>query len=196
MMVRERTCSLSECYTNHYAKGYCNKHYQKWKKYGDAVSGGTWYSTPEEAFAARTIPVTETGCLLWTGALYPKGYGCIKVNGVNTGAHIFAWEQEHGKVPSGYMVDHKCHTPACCNVGHLRLATRAQNNSNLSGIRVNNTSGYRNVTWNKDTDKWHVSITKNGVRHYFGLYEDLEESASVAEEKRIELFGEFAGKGV
>ena len=195
-MTYIRLCTVVGCGEKHYAKDYCNRHYQRWKRHGDPEAGGLWFSNPDDRFEESAMPVTETGCLLWSGAMYPKGYGCIKVNGVNTGAHIFAWERVHGKVPKEYMIDHKCHTPACCNPDHLRLATRSQNSSFLSGGRSNNTSGYRNVTWNKDANKWHVSITKNGVRHYFGLYEDLEEAAKVAEEKRKELFGEFAGKGV
>lgn len=31
-----KTCSLDDCDTKHWALGYCAKHYQRFKKYGDA----------------------------------------------------------------------------------------------------------------------------------------------------------------
>lgn len=34
---KNRECSVSLCTDKHYGKGFCNKHYQRWKIYGDAL---------------------------------------------------------------------------------------------------------------------------------------------------------------
>ena len=186
-----KICSIAECGRKHYVREWCVLHYTRWRRHGNPLSGNARYNTPEEAFEARTMPVTETGCLIWTGNLNDTGYGQIWVNKRLISTHIFAWEKIHGSVPQGYMLDHKCHTPSCCNPIHLRLATRSQNNSNLSKLKKNNASGHRNVSWHEPTQKWRVRVESK----YFGLFTNLEEAARVAEEARQELFGEFAGMG-
>ena len=155
--------------------------------------GRTRYNTPQEAFAARTIPVTETGCLLWTGAVDSSGYGAIRFSGKTISTHKYAWERVYGKVPKGMKLDHRCHTPTCANTDHLRLATNAQNSQHRLRAQKDNTSGYRNVYWNKQYQRWYVEIQKNYKKYVFGYYDDIEEAARVAEQKRLELFGEFAG---
>jgi hypothetical protein len=63
------------------------------------------------------------GCRLSTGRRDHDGYA---FHG-RTRAHIAAWEAEHGPVPDGMEVQHDCKRRACCNVAHLRLVTRVQN---------------------------------------------------------------------
>src|SRR5699024_8802903 len=153
--MSERQCSVEECDRPYYAKGYCKLHYNRWSKWGDPliVKQGQ-YADPEESFEARTMPVTETGCLLWTGGMSADGYGSMWVGGKDVGAHRYAWERANGPIPEGMYIDHKCYTRACCNVAHLRLATHAENSRNRSGAYANNTSGYRGVFWSKRAGKW------------------------------------------
>lgn len=149
----------------------------------------------EESFSARTEWRGE--CLIWTGGKNGADYGVFYVgNRKYVPAHRYAWEQENGEIPKGMVVDHKDHcNTLCCNPRHLRLATRKQNARNRSGPQSDNTSGHRNVFWEHSPQKWRVSIWKDGVRHEFGRFTNLDEAAKVAEEARKELFGEFAGKG-
>ena len=48
----------------------------------------------------------------------------------------------------------------------------------------NNTSGYRNVNWNKANQKWIVRIQYRGKTYHLGYYSDIEEAAKVAQEAR------------
>lgn len=190
-----KICSISGCVGGtRIRRGWCGKHYYRWKKYGDP-NYVERYKTPEEAFEARTMPVTETGCLLWTGSTDSSGYGTLKVKGKTASTHKFAWEQKHGSVPEGLKLDHKCHTPACCNPDHLRLATNAQNCQHRLGSQIDNSSGYRNVYWNRNMQMWYVEVQKNYKKYHYGFYTDLEEAAKVSVQARKELFGEFAGGG-
>lgn len=186
-------CSIEGCNRPVYVKlrGWCSPHYQKWRTTGDPLAGSRKYFSSEESFKARIKWVGE--CLIYQGYKCRQGYGRISVNGESMTAHRYAWEREKGPIPEGLEIDHICHNESCVNVRHLRLATRSQNQANLSGRKIRAVSGYRNVSkWN---DRWEVWVTKNGVRNYFGTFRDVEEAAEVAKQARLELFGEYAGKG-
>lgn len=70
---------------------------------------------------------------------------------------------------------------------NLRTVTNAQNLQNTS-IRKNNTSGIKNVYWREKYKKWRVTFQKDGKKHHFGYYDDINEAAKVAKQKRKELF--------
>lgn len=76
----------------------------------------------------KTIPVTETGCLLWLGATTPAGYGKVGTNaGVFEYAHRLAYFEAYGPIPDGMLVCHKCDTPPCCEPTHLFLGSPSDN---------------------------------------------------------------------
>ena len=147
----------------------------------------------EEVFVERTEPLPWSGCLIWTGPLTHNGYGTMCVGGKDLRAHRYAWERERGPIPEGMQVDHVCWNRLCCEVSHLRLATPAQNQANRSGARRDSGTGVRNV-YATPAGTFQVRMTANGVRRQFGNYSTLAEAARVAEIRRAEMFGEFAGK--
>jgi hypothetical protein len=65
---------------------------------------------------------------------------------------------------------------------NLRLVTPQQNAMNR-GPQINNTSGYKGVSWNKRSKKWQVSVrykceqTGKYKNKHIGLYDDKEEAA-------------------
>lgn len=185
------TCSVNECMSSRQAHGYCSAHYHRWKRYGDPL-GKPQRPTIEDRFTAKVEWRGE--CLVWVASKVYGGYGAISIGGETIRAHRYAWERENGPIPKGMSIDHICHNPPCVNIEHLRLATNAENNANQSGANSGNkSSGIRNVYPNGSG--WQVRIGSNGESHYFGTYGSVEEAAKVAERKRKELFGEFAGKG-
>ena len=73
----------------------------------------------------------ETGCLRWTGAHTPRGYGQIRIGGKNVAVHRLAYEQTRGEIPEGYDVDHVheagCRYRDCIEPSHLEAVTHAEN---------------------------------------------------------------------
>ena len=132
-------------------------------------------------------------CVAWGGPKSSSGYGCFRRDGVYYTAHRAAWEVEHGPIPDGMLVDHTCFNRACVRVEHLRLATRAENNSNRSGQMPGSATGVRNVYATR-TGEFAVRVQSGGVRRWLGQYPTLEEAERVAENARAEMFGEFAGR--
>ena len=190
-----RTCSIDGCENVHRARGWCSTHYNRWNKHGDPLHvAPRQFAPPFERFLSQ-IEVRDSGCIDWVGQVNLQGYGIIYVNGRNLRVHRYIWELEVGPIPEGKVIDHICHNRVCCNVDHLRVVTVTQNNQYLSGAQRGTKSGVRNVDWHKPSQKWRVTVTRNGVRRSYGYFSALDDAVMAAEQARKELFGEFAGRG-
>jgi hypothetical protein len=77
-----------------------------------------------------------------------------------------------------------------CN---LRIATKAQNNRNVS-LRKDNTSGYKGISLNKRAIKnpWEVSIAVMGKNIHIGCYPTKEQAALAYNKAALKYHGEFA----
>lgn len=73
----------------------------------------------------------EAGCWVWTGRLYPNGYGAMSVGrrgeNVGTTTHRLMYREVFGPVPEGLQLDHLCRNRACCNPWHLEPVTARVN---------------------------------------------------------------------
>ena len=94
-------------------------------------------------------------------------------------------------------VDHIEHNTLDNRKSKLRIISNKNNLTNRKGKNINNTSGYRNVSWNKEMQKWTVQIQINKKCVVLGTFpkDQLEEAGKFAEEMRQKYFGEFAGVG-
>lgn len=68
------------------------------------------------------------GCRLWQGKLDKDGYG---FHG-RSRAHIVLWEAEHGPVPEGFELEHRCRRRNCVALHHLEVVTRSVNEQRKS----------------------------------------------------------------
>lgn len=70
-------------------------------------------------------------CWTWTAARLPFGYGEFRLDGRPVRAHRLAWEWEHGPIPPGLCVLHRCDRPECVRPSHLWLGTKAENTADM-----------------------------------------------------------------
>ncbi len=85
-----------------------------------------WNQTCEQAFWRDVSPEPNTGCWLWAGIVYPKGYGRLSAEGRRHRAHRVAYSLFRGD-PGPMHVLHRCDTPSCVNPSHLFLGTNLDN---------------------------------------------------------------------
>ena len=187
--MTKRTCTIDGCDTKRVARGWCDKHYRRWKKHGDPLAVKEIHTAgAAESFQLRTR--REGDCLIWTGANTPAGYGIITDHGRSKYVYRWVWEQHNGPIPDAMQVDHYvCFNPACCEITHLRLTTHKQNQENRRGAQTNNlSSGSRGVHWDKSRNKWSVNVKHNRRVHFGGRYERLDDAQAAARALRNELF--------
>jgi len=75
----------------------------------------------------RSIPEPNTGCWLWIGCGNHRGYGQIKIAGVQHLAHRVSYELFVGPIPAGLQIDHLCRVRCCVNPSHLEPVTGLEN---------------------------------------------------------------------
>ncbi len=122
---RSIACSLVDCNGQVNSRGWCSKHYWRWRKYGDPLQ----LRQPVDVLDLIMRRVEkQADCWIFTGHLL-KGYG--QIHSVQLGGtrlvHVVVYERLVGSVPDGLELDHLCRTPACCNPAHLEPVTHAEN---------------------------------------------------------------------
>lgn len=100
---------------------------------GRARKHAYYMATFAERFWAKVGPTDPgAGCRTWIGGKSLDGYGHVVRLGKIHKAHRIAWELTNGPIPEGMLVCHRCDNPPCCEVAHLFLGTKFDNNHDRS----------------------------------------------------------------
>ena len=75
---------------------------------------------------------------------------------------------------------------------NLRICTHSENCYNRKKTKINATSKYKGVYWDKQRKKWSTLIGKDQKSIHLGHYDNEIEAAKAYDKKALELFGEFA----
>lgn len=135
------TCSIEGCADPELARGYCNRHYKRFRRHGDPSAGGTAKGEPEKALAAAMIHGDREMCLIWPFAKNDHGYGVISRNRKMHRVSRIICENAHGKPPTSlHEAAHNCGRGhlGCVNRFHLRWATTKENAADKVGHGTSN----------------------------------------------------------
>lgn len=119
----DTACSVNECDRPVDAKGYCSKHYTRWRKHGDPLALKN-HNTHESVWSrvnknGSLMPHMTTPCWEWTGHCNKWGYGQVRWMNVVWLAHRLIYFLHYGTRPVD-LVLHECDNPPCCNPSHLK----------------------------------------------------------------------------
>lgn len=146
--------------------------------------------------------VPETGELIWrvtksakavvgtvAGSVNAKGHINLQIDGRMYAAHQVVFIMHHGWLP--VEIDHADRDKTNNRIGNLRPATSSQNKGNIGLLRTNS-SGYKGVSQNSRSGKWHAQIKVHGRQTYLGRFDTPEQAALRYNEAAKQHFGEFA----
>lgn len=120
------TCVFSfGCNQPVYGAGRCNRHYQRFHKYGHDEPDPL--QMPERFWR---FVVKGDGCWEWIGAKV-RGYGYFRLGGKQRKAHRVAYELLVGPIPDGLTIDHLCQNKGCVNPEHMEPVSVSENLSRL-----------------------------------------------------------------
>ena len=83
--------------------------------------------TTIEELMKFVIPVTESGCWIWMGERQDDN-GYVNIDGEDVCVDRLSWELQHGRIPNGLYVCHKCNVWCCVNPDHLFLKATERSN--------------------------------------------------------------------
>lgn len=92
--------------------------------------------------------------------------------------------------PPGLEVDHINRNGLDNRRSNLRPATHAENTRNV--FFGNNTSGYKGVAWDIQSQAWQASICADGLQRTLGRYESKEDAARAYNRAAKQLHGAYA----
>jgi hypothetical protein len=127
---------------------------------------------------------TVAGWLDW------KGYVIITIHYIDYRAHRLAWLWMTGEWPAD-EVDHEDTDVSNNRWENLRPATHSQNSAN-QGIRSNNTSGRKGVSWDRFRKKWMAVCRVNGKYVLKKRFDKFEDACAAYDDAAISAFGEYA----
>lgn len=93
--------------------------------------------------------------------------------------------------PDDLLVDHINGDGLDCRRANMRLATFAENARNQRR-RITNTSGFKGVSYVKESGKWQARIRFAGARENLGYFATREEASAAYVEASKRLHGEFS----
>ncbi|WP_372495649.1 HNH endonuclease signature motif containing protein [Saccharopolyspora soli] len=114
----------------------CQKHWRRWKLYGDPNFTKLIRGDDTARFASK-YTVDDNGCWLWTGRIDKDGYDKFRTPQAWRFAHRVGYAMHVGSIPTGLHLDHLCRVRNCVNPAHLETVTPRENT--LRGEPANRT---------------------------------------------------------
>lgn len=156
----------------------------KFLKYNENTGVITWKIKPNFS----TIKIGDEA-----GGETTNGYRGLMIDGKKYLSHRIAFLITYGFLPR--YIDHINGQKLDNRLCNLRECTHSQNLHN-QGIQSNNSSGYKGVSWHKNTLKWCAKIEVNKVANNLGLFKCKHEAARAYNKASKRLSGEFGYQNI
>lgn len=197
-----KTCKVDGCESKCLAKGYCNRHYKQYKKYGTITYTGrsrldtneiierddyaeiVLYDKQNNEIARAIVDLEYVDTV--------KQYKwCLNRNGYPFNNQVGFLHRFLMNPSDDMVVDHINHNRLDNRISNLRICTQQENCMN-SGQRYGTSSGVTGVSWYAQRNKWEAYINISGKRVKLGYFKTKEEAIEARRQAEIEYYGEFA----
>lgn len=130
-----------------------------------------------ERFLSKVRPA-DNGCIEWTAAKNPAGYGVFNCDGKRTMlAHRFAYQTHHGvTLGRDDVVMHTCDNPSCVNLAHLALGTHADNHDDKKRkgrSNVGTRHGHHKLTEAEAREIRSLSMRQKDIAAKYGISQSV-----------------------
>lgn len=120
-------CLVVGCLDIYYSRGFCRKHYSRFKRYGDPIAGKASSGTALTYIKDVVLNHANAECLLWPFP-HKRRYPEVFVEGRSVRANRYVCQIIHGPSPTiEHQAAHSCGNAHCLNPNHLRWATCLEN---------------------------------------------------------------------
>lgn len=124
------------------------------------------------------------------GSINTNGHVQIMIDEKPYMAHHLAWLYMTGEWPIGFIIDHIDRNYSNNSWNNFRKCNSNQNQGNRK-FAVNNTSGYRGVSYDKKKNKYYSQISINNKKKWIGYFKTAEEAYDAYLAYALNHFGEF-----
>ena len=203
-LVGDAKCKVDGCSGGHQAHGYCQKHYHHIERHGKVLERTLRDKNIVILHDDYAVIVLEDKYCNKTGEAIIDTESIDKVSKhkwylaghdndrVRTRIDNKGLELQNLLIPheSG-VIDHINGNSLDNRMCNLRRANATENACN-SGLRKNNTSGVKGVSWCKKHGKWRTRINFKGKEKHIGFFKNIEDAAKARKSAALKIHGEFA----
>ena len=182
-----KICIVDSCKMKHYAKSYCNKHYQMYKKHGKPEQDYFEFHNLSNSVEYRTWQHMKQRC-------YDKNYtnyadwGGRGIRVCDQWKNSFlTFYKDMGKKPTPEHTLDRIDNDGNYAPDNCRWATRSQQLLNQR-LHRKNKSGYAGVFWDSTSEKWRAVITYKYKTKYLGSFTDKRDAIKARKKAREAYF--------
>jgi hypothetical protein len=181
-------CSVKSCRKKVKRTTYCISHYKRFMRYGDPELGGAYRNRHNMS----TAPEYTSWCKIKSRCNNPndtayKYYGGRGIKMAKKWEHSFeTFYEDMGKKPSREHTIDRINTNKGYYPFNCRWATKSEQSFNQRK-RSDNTTGIKNLMWDKNRNKWRAEVKFNGVKYLNKRFNNKQEAINAIKKAKAQI---------